>query len=300
MGLFSFGKKDDARAASDAYPDSPRGSRHTVRTERRTRRSERPDADAMMLDPTLPEKQRARRRLVGAIALVLAAVIILPMVLDSRPKPVADDISIDIPSRATPAAKASREANDADTQAGVAHDAPAAAAADTGNVTAGVTQPPPSASAPATAAQAKPAARAESKPDAKAEAKPESKAEAKLDSKPAAVAKQTAKPQAQPAPETDSSSASPASSAANTPASPAGSRFVLQIGTFDDDTAAQNWVNKLKAAGVPAYLEHRQQSDGSSRALLRAGPFPDRASASAALVKVRQAGLAGGKRSASN
>ncbi|WP_244849795.1 SPOR domain-containing protein [Caballeronia sp. SL2Y3] len=278
MGLFSFGKKDDARAASDAYSDSPRGSRHTVRTERRTRRTDRPDADAMMLDPTLPEKQRARRRLVGAIALVLAAVIVLPMVLDSRPKPVADDISIDIPNRAAPAAKQSREANDADTQAGVAHDTPPAAT-DTANVAAGVTQPQPSASAPAATAQTKP------------EAKPESK--------PAPVAKEAAKPQAQPAAEKDTT-ASPASSAANTPSSPAGSRFVLQIGTFDDDTAAQNWVNKLKAAGVPAYLEHRQQSDGSSRALLRAGPFPDRASASAALVKVRQAGLAGGKRSASN
>ncbi|WP_250473450.1 SPOR domain-containing protein [Caballeronia sp. GAFFF1] len=278
MGLFSFGKKDDARAASDAYSDSPRGSRHTVRTERRTRRTDRPDADAMMLDPTLPEKQRARRRLVGAIALVLAAVIVLPMVLDSRPKPVADDISIDIPNRAAPAAKQSREANDADTQAGVAHESPAAAT-DTANAAAGVTQPQPSASAPAATAQAKP--------------------EAKAESKPAPVAKEAAKPQAQPAAEKDTT-ASPASSAANTPASPAGSRFVLQIGTFDDDTAAQNWVNKLKAAGVPAYLEHRQQSDGSSRALLRAGPFPDRASASAALVKVRQAGLAGGKRSASN
>ncbi|MDR5856965.1 SPOR domain-containing protein [Caballeronia sp. LZ062] len=279
MGLFSFGKKDDARAASDAYPDSPRGSRHTVRTERRTRRTERPDADAMMLDPTLPEKQRARRRLVGAIALVLAAVIVLPMVLDSRPKPVADDISIDIPNRAAPAAKPSREANDADTQAGVAHETPAAADS---TVAAGVTQPSPPASASAAVAQTKP--------------------EAKAESKPAPIAKQAAKPQAQPAPETDStaSPATPASSAANTPSSPAGSRFVLQIGTFDDDTAAQNWVNKLKAAGVPAYLEHRQQSDGSSRALLRAGPFPDRASASAALVKVRQAGLAGGKRSASN
>jgi DedD protein len=232
----------------------------------------------MMLDPTLPEKQRARRRLVGAIALVLAAVIVLPMVLDSRPKPVADDISIDIPNRAAPAAKQSREANDADTQAGVAHESPAAAT-DTANVAAGVTQPQPSASAPAATAQAKP--------------------EAKAESKPAPVAKEAAKPQAQATAEKHAT-ASAASGAANTPSSPAGSRFVLQIGTFDDDTAAQNWVNKLKAAGVPAYLEHRQQSDGSSRALLRAGPFPDRASASAALVKVRQAGLAGGKRSASN
>jgi len=273
MGLFSFGKKDDARAASDAYPDSPRGSRHTVRTERRTRRSERTDADAMMLDPTLPEKQRARRRLVGAIALVLAAVIVLPMVLDSRPKPVTDDISIDIPSRAAPAAKQSRDAEDADTQAGVAHDGPAPT------------------SAPAVAQTQQPQASAPV-----AQAKPEARPEAK----PAVAANPAAKPQAaEQAADTDSTS-NTTSATANTPSSPAGSRFVLQIGTFDDETAAQNWVHKLKAAGVPAYVEHRQQTDGSSRALLRAGPFPDRAAASAALVKVRQAGLAGGKRSASN
>lgn len=288
MGLFSFGKKDDARAAGDAYSDSPRGSRQTVRTERRTRRSERTDADGMMLDPTLPEKQRARRRLVGAIALVLAAVIVLPMVLDSRPKPVTDDISIDIPNRAAPAAKQSRDA-DADTQAGVAHDGPAAASAP-GTAAAGVTQPQAQTQASA------PGAVAQTKPEAKPEAKPENKPESKT----TIATKPAAKPQAtEAAPETNGN-ANTTSTAANTPSSPAGSRFVLQIGTFDDETAAQNWVAKLKAAGVPAYVEHRQQSDGSSRALLRAGPFPDRASASAALVKVRQAGLAGGKRSASN
>ncbi|SAL69919.1 sporulation repeat-containing protein [Caballeronia peredens] len=288
MGLFSFGKKDDS--GRDAYSDSPRGSRQTVRTERRTRRSdrsERSDADAMMLDPTLPEKQRARRRLVGAIALVLAAVIVLPMVLDSRPKPVTDDISIDIPNRPAPAVKQSRDAADADTQAGVAHDGPAGAS---GSVAAGVTQPQPAATA-----QAKPEGKEQPKPETKADAKP---------SKPA-VANQAA-PQTQPAaqaarPQTaESSEDTSANTAANTPSSPAGSRFVLQIGQFDDETAAQNWVNKLKAAGVPAYLEHRKQSDGSTRSLLRAGPFPDRASASAALVKVRQAGLGGGNRSASN
>ncbi|MDR5807600.1 SPOR domain-containing protein [Caballeronia sp. LZ019] len=281
MGLFSFGKKDDARAASDAYSDSPRGSRHTVRTERRTRRSERTDADAMMLDPTLPEKQRARRRLVGAIALVLAAVIVLPMVLDSRPKPVTDDISIDIPSRAAPAAKPSRDAQDADTQAGVAHDGPATDSAPAA-AQAQKTQTQTQASAPV------------------AQARPEAKPEARPESAPAVAAKPAVKPHAaEQAADTDSTS-STTSAAANTPSSPAGSRFVLQIGTFDDETAAQNWVHKLKAAGVPAYVEHRQQPDGSSRSLLRAGPFPDRAAASAALVKVRQAGLAGGKRPASN
>ncbi len=35
---------------------------------------------------------RARRRLAGAVALVLAAVIVLPMVLDSQPAPVDDNI----------------------------------------------------------------------------------------------------------------------------------------------------------------------------------------------------------------
>ncbi|WP_277186486.1 SPOR domain-containing protein [Caballeronia sp. BR00000012568055] len=266
MGLFSFGKKDDS--GRDAYSDSSRGSRHTVRTERRTRRTEsreRTDADAMMLDPTLPEKQRARRRLVGAIALVLAAVIVLPMVLDSRPKPVTDDISIDIPNRPAPAAKQAREPNDADTQAGVAHDAPAASAAPAASGS--VTQAQPQAQAQAPVAQAKPEA-----------AKPEPKPEA------------PAKPAAKPQP-TEQAQANASASA------PAGSRFVLQIGQFDDETAAQNWVNKLKGAGVPAYLEHRKLADGSTKSLLRAGPFADRAAAQAALVKVRQAGLGGGTRS---
>src|ERR1700754_2900966 len=127
MGIFSFGKKDDAPNRRGANSTSSRSSRseRAERVERRTRRAERPagDADAMLLDPTLPEKQRARRRLVGAIALVVAAVVILPMVLDSHPKPVTDDISIDIPSR--PVSRA-RVQNPEDTQAGVAPDNPAA------------------------------------------------------------------------------------------------------------------------------------------------------------------------------
>ena len=49
--------------------------------------------------PLLPEQKRARRRLIGAIALMLLMVILLPMVLDSEPQPLADDIAIQIPSR---------------------------------------------------------------------------------------------------------------------------------------------------------------------------------------------------------
>jgi len=43
-------------------------------------------------------KRRGRRRLVGAIALVLAAVIVLPMVFDSEPKGTPPPVSVRIPS----------------------------------------------------------------------------------------------------------------------------------------------------------------------------------------------------------
>ena len=42
-------------------------------------------------------KRRARRRLVGAVALVLAAVIVLPMVFDSEPRSPAPPVSVRIP-----------------------------------------------------------------------------------------------------------------------------------------------------------------------------------------------------------
>lgn len=43
-------------------------------------------------------KRKARRRLIGAVALTLAVVVILPMVLDSEPKPSGQDIDLRIPA----------------------------------------------------------------------------------------------------------------------------------------------------------------------------------------------------------
>ncbi len=50
-------------------------------------------------DGQLELKKRARRRLVGAVALALLAVIVLPMVMDQEPKPLNQDIQIRIPSQ---------------------------------------------------------------------------------------------------------------------------------------------------------------------------------------------------------
>ncbi|MBK1819652.1 SPOR domain-containing protein [Burkholderia orbicola] len=276
MGIFSFGKKDD-----DAPPR--RGGRtgasrnvrteRTERVERRSRRTERPESDALLLDPTLPEKQRARRRLVGAIALVVAAVIVLPMVLDSHPKPVTDDIAIDIPNRPAYQAVAPRDDDVSDVQAGVAHDEPPAS--DTAVA---------AAPAPAPKDAAKPAA----KPDTTTTA---SVTPPKPAPKPAAPAAKPAAPKPAPATVANDGAASPDSGDASSPASPAGARFAVQLGSFKDDATARSWATKLKSAGVPAYVEHRKQADGSTATLLRAGPFADRSAASAAIAKVREAGL---------
>lgn len=55
-------------------------------------------------DDELQLKKRARRRLVGAIALVLLVVVFLPMLLDNEPKPLNQDIAITIPPVPAPEA----------------------------------------------------------------------------------------------------------------------------------------------------------------------------------------------------
>jgi DedD protein len=49
-------------------------------------------------DPQLDDlRRRARRRLVGAIVLALAAAVLVPMLLESDPKPLGEDVSVKIP-----------------------------------------------------------------------------------------------------------------------------------------------------------------------------------------------------------
>lgn len=298
MGIFSFGKKDDAPSRRDAEAGSRRRSSQNTRVERRSRRPSRSgDAEAMLLDPTLPEKQRARRRLVGAIALVLAAIVILPMVLDSHPKPVTDDISIDIPSRPAPKIAAG---SDEDSQAGVAPDNPGAADATTGAsglmaAASGTALAQSAQSTQATqTAQAKPAAPAKSAPSAQAQA--QTQANSSTQTQTAQARSAAAKPSAPSA--GTATAAANAGDGSGAPAAPPGARFAVQLGAFTSDAAANKWVAKLKAAGVPAYTEQRKEADGSTRTLLRAGPFPDRASATEAIAKVRGAGLTSGSNSA--
>jgi len=48
------------------------------------------------LDPDFPQKQRARRRLIGAVVLLAAAIIVLPIVFEHKPRPVSEDVAVSV------------------------------------------------------------------------------------------------------------------------------------------------------------------------------------------------------------
>lgn len=102
MGLFSFfGKNKQGRAAEDSGRFYSKDDDAAIGERARAKRASNAGGATRRPgnDPMLPEKKRARRRLVGAIALALAAAVGLPMLLDSEPKPLAGDIAIQIPAK---------------------------------------------------------------------------------------------------------------------------------------------------------------------------------------------------------
>nr|WP_314540225.1 SPOR domain-containing protein [uncultured Massilia sp.] len=101
MGLFSRKNKQD-RLAEDSGRFYSKDDDAAAGARARAKRASNAGGGASRRpgnDPLLPEKKRARRRLVGAIALALAAAVGLPMLLDSEPKPLAGDIAIQIPPK---------------------------------------------------------------------------------------------------------------------------------------------------------------------------------------------------------
>jgi DedD protein len=234
-------------------------------------------------DPAVEElKRRARRRLVGAIVLALAAAVILPMLLESDPKPLGDDVSIQIPpidngKFVTPLSPA-RTSN--------AKTAPDAAGS----------------SIPATPATGQKAA--EAAPDSAADAKSAAATLANgnprdvAQATPPDVAPATAPPPtvaAAPIPEAKTLSAPPTKSVSGdsgpVPASAAGS-FVVQVAAFADAKAAPALASKLKSAGFPAYVDTVKTQKGPMKRV-RTGPYATREIADAQLAKLTAAGYRG-------
>jgi len=66
------------------------------------------------LDPDFPQKQRARRRLIGAVVMLAAAIIVLPIVFEHKPRPVSDDVAVSVANGQGAAQKPKVEARKAD------------------------------------------------------------------------------------------------------------------------------------------------------------------------------------------
>ncbi|WP_347554584.1 SPOR domain-containing protein [Robbsia sp. KACC 23696] len=323
MGIFSFGSKRSGSSATSGRtegggrgrasttnsrsrrlePGLDIGAGDSERAAGRSRRARGVGQEAM-LDPTLPEKQRARRRLVGAIALVLAAVIILPMVLDATPKPASGDIAIDIPDQGQGAGTASSAARSnavIDSGADAVHQDVAAAASNTDAARSAPTSgnapavPPATAKSPTSstpnAGNAAPKSAAGATSQRFAEVF--DSASSAIDGGTSSASKSGTRASGGVAATAaaDSDLAARVAALPATPATP-GARYVVQLGSFESTASAQEWVRKLKRIGVPAFVNTDKGADGAVRAQLRAGPFADRTTAQAAVQKVRLAGLA--------
>jgi DedD protein len=205
-------------------------------------------------DEELQLKKRARRRLVGAIVLVTAVAVVLPMVLDSEPRPSSQGINIQIPSP----------------DAGVLSIKPA---------------PLKPADVPAAAIETP---KAETKAEAKPEPKPDAVAEVKPEPKPAPVAKAEV---VAPAAKTAAPAKPKDSTKARETAKSAGG-FVIQVAALSDAARAKELQAKIAGGGMKAYTEVVQTAKGPVTRV-RVGPYTSREAAEKARAQLQKLQLDG-------
>jgi DedD protein len=217
----------------------------------------------------LPEKKRARRRLVGAIALALAAAVGLPMLLDSEPnKSLAGDIAIQIPSKdkaaplPAPSVPAAGEAAEQAPAPAPARDKTVALEDSVDKGEEVVQVPPPV--KPVAKPEHKPEPKPEHKPEPKSEHKPDSKAEHKLADK-ADKADKPAKPKPEdkPAKPHDDAramailegKAADKADKADKPAEAGAQKVVLQVAALSSQEKAAELQARLRGAGISSHTE---------------------------------------------
>ncbi len=205
-------------------------------------------------------KKRARRRLVGAIALALLAAIVLPVMMEQEPRPTTADIQITIPDR----------------NAGAEPARPATALPDGTSFPTVV--PGPEEQMPAAAAEPAPAP-AELVPPTAATPAPDAEPPSK-----------TARPEAGKAEAARAESAAAEAARARAILEgkevPRGDSFVLQIGAFSDADKAERLAAELKKQGFAAYTEH-----AGKVVRVRVGPVAGRSAADKAAVQLKALGF---------
>lgn len=222
-------------------------------------------------DAQLELKKRARRRLVGAIALAMLAAIILPMVMDQAPKQPVQDIQIRIPAQ--------------DSGAFTSRILP---------VKPGATPTPLPPTAPAEAKPAREAA-AKAKPEKIPDTRGEQKSAAAVaEAQPAASASRPPEvPPAAPANEKPPAKKPEEAKAKPAQATTTGEQWIVQLGAYRDQANVSNLTAKLKQQGYNFYTEVLASPDGVNKTRVRAGPFPSKESAESARERIKRIGVDG-------
>lgn len=242
------------------------------------------------VDPMLPEKKRARRRLVGAVALVLAAIIGLPMILDAEQKPLGDDVVIQIPSRdqVSPANAGSN---------GSAPIAANAALDPSEEVVSPMTSPakteaPASAPVAAVTTVDKASPVPNVTPEKAESARSESRAAEKTESAPAH--KHAAKASQPDIHHPDSARAQSILDGGVAPAKTAkkNAKVIVQVAALASKEKVSELQDKLKAAGISSFTQ-TVATDSGPRIRVRIGPFGNKEEADAARGKLTRLGLNG-------
>lgn len=279
MGLFSF--LDKNKQANDEENNPPVKAR-------RTRRSESSEAQEP-LDPALPEKRRARRRLIGAIALVLAAIIGLPMIFDSEPKPFSDEIAIQIPARDAPVTRQSApslpplELSPPTNRVVEKPSAPIAPDA-------AVAVPKIDTPAPVVKNNAAEPVQAEKEVKKEVAPKESSKENTKEITKEKAKDKANDKSNNKASNKTDSTKLSDSKNTKSNRDLPI--RYVLQVAAVENKAKADDMQEKLKKAGIKSYTQKIPTSAGD-RIRIRVGPFVNKEEAEKMRARLRKLGLNG-------
>lgn len=230
---------------------------------------------------------KARRRLAGAVVLILAAVVVLPMLLDSEPAPVASNIPIRIPDRQTPFQPnlSSPEATPTE-PAGSAQASASGATTNNAQVN------------PLVAGQVTPGAT-----DKPLQANTADTPKASPIAKPTTTSASTSQPSATPNVQQrrdDSARAlallegrSPVASTPS-PSAPVRGNFVVQAMSLDSSADAQKQRNVLISAGLNnAFVDGPVDVNGRAKYRVKVGPFQSREAAQAAQTRLRTQGYGG-------
>ena len=233
-------------------------------------------------DPALPQKKRARHRLIGALVVCLIAAVAVPLLLESEPtRPPVADVPVKVAPREPGASARGAIEPGAEVRENASREG-ASKAADGA-------RDPIQRLADAAEARARTESAATAKPGAAAKdggaAKDPAAAKDAGAAKDPAAAKERA-----PAKESATTKEPATGKVSTVPKADAGRRYVLQVGAFSADAGANAAVERVRAAGQQAYTE-RVKTDGGVRVRVRVGPFTNREAAEQARASLKAAGI---------